>query len=411
MPHVVKFSGGRSSGMLLFTLLENGILNSKRGDVIVFNNTSCEHPHTYDFVLECKLASERYRIPFFTVEFQTYEDARNGEWTRLPAYRLVNDKPWSLDNPNGFHWKGEVFEELMSWSGFVPNQFRRICTANMKLEATRHFLRDWLAGGDGIPHLGHFGSHPRIDSRAMYARHVRNRGSVPEEIYVAKKSYAWNRPHFRPEQMYASFSNVWRPIENSELSGKRLGKKAIFGEGGVEYVALVGLRGDEALRVGRVRDRNSGPEASGYEGEHVYMPLADMHVAKKDVNAFWDRQGWDLALPRDSSLSNCVFCFLKGVSNLKSVHSALETAMDGDGLPGYGSLRDTPCDIGWWKRMEKLYGRDLAAEGRETRVQVPNDFLGFFGTKGGFSYEILSNSNEQDFEKFGDELLPCDCTE
>ena len=44
LPHVVKFSGGRSSGMLLFALLENGLLDASRGDVIVFNNTSAEHP-------------------------------------------------------------------------------------------------------------------------------------------------------------------------------------------------------------------------------------------------------------------------------------------------------------------------------------------------------------------------------
>ena len=30
LPHVVKFSGGRSSGMLLFMLLENGFINQKR---------------------------------------------------------------------------------------------------------------------------------------------------------------------------------------------------------------------------------------------------------------------------------------------------------------------------------------------------------------------------------------------
>ena len=88
LPHVVKFSGGRSSGMLLFTLLENGLLNRERGDVIVFNNTSAEHPDTYQFVRDCMCAAQRYGIPFFQVEFQTYEDVRRGEWTRLPSYRL-----------------------------------------------------------------------------------------------------------------------------------------------------------------------------------------------------------------------------------------------------------------------------------------------------------------------------------
>ena len=103
--------------MLLFTLLENRILDANRRDVIVFNNTSAEHPGTYRFARDCKKVSSRYGIPFFWVEFQTYEDARNGEWTRLPSYRLVNDQPKSPDNPDGFHWRGEVFEELLSWSG------------------------------------------------------------------------------------------------------------------------------------------------------------------------------------------------------------------------------------------------------------------------------------------------------
>ena len=105
LPHVVKFSGGRSSGMLLFALLENRLLDPDRGDVIVFNNTASEHPGTYRFAKDCKEASTRFGVPFFWVEFQTYEDSRNGEWTRLPSYRLVNDKPRSEENPDGFHWR------------------------------------------------------------------------------------------------------------------------------------------------------------------------------------------------------------------------------------------------------------------------------------------------------------------
>ena len=411
LPHVVKFSGGRSSGMLLFTLLENHILNAERGDVIVFNNTSCEHPYTYDFVRDCRNASMSYGIPFFMVEFQTYEDARNGEWTRLPAYRLVNDFPWAPDNPDGFHWKGEVFEELMSWSGFVPNRFRRICTASMKLETTRFFLRDWFACKETIPRLGHFGPSSRINGKAMYARHIRNRGKVPEEIYMAKKRYAWGRPHIRPKQRFALFSDAWRPITNNVLEGKALGEKAVFGNEGVEYVAFVGLRADEPLRVARVKERNNGPEASGYEGEHVYMPLVEMQVAKDDVNAFWDQQEWDLALPQESCLSNCVFCFLKGVSNLRSAYRHTETEKVGSGPPGYGPLHDTPCDVEWWKRMEKTYGRDLVAEGREIRAELTHDFLGFFGTNGEFSYEVLTTADDSTLESFSDELLPCECTE
>lgn len=411
LPHVVKFSGGRSSGMLLLTLLANGILKSERGDVVVFNNTSSEHPRTYEFVRECKTATEHHGIPFFLVEFQTYEDARKGEWTRLQSYRLVNDEPWSENNPDGFHWRGEVFEELMSWSGFVPNQFRRICTTKMKLGTTRLFLRDWLACNASIPRLGHFGSTSRIDSKAMYARHQRTGGNVPEEIYIAKKRYGWSRPYVRPEQRYDEFSGAWGTFDNTSLRGKSHGNLAVFGKGGVEYVAFVGLRADEPARVGRVKERNNGPEASGYEGEHVYMPLVDMHVAASDVNTFWDRQKWGLSLPPDSGLSNCVYCFLKGGPTLRKVHREMAAAMKQDALSGYGSLDGTPCDVAWWQRMEEGYGRDLEAENREIQSELEHDFLGFFGAGTRFTYRVLAEGDEAKLAAFDDSLLPCDCTD
>ena len=411
LPHVVKFSGGRSSGMLLLTLLANGILKAERGDVVVFNNTSSEHPRTYDFVRECKAVTEQHGIPFFLVEFQTYEDARKGEWTRLSSYRLVNDQPWSDDNPDGFHWKGEVFEEVMSWSGFVPNQFRRICTTNMKLGATRLFLHDWLACKESIPRLGHFGATSRIDGKAMYAKHRRNGGGVPENIYIAKKRYGWSRPFARPEQHYGDFSPALGPIDNGSLKGKSQGDAAVFGKGGVEYLAFVGLRADEPARVGRVKERNSGPEASGYEGEHVYMPLVDMHVAGADVNTFWNRQEWDLSLPPDSGLSNCVYCFLKGGSTLRKVHREMEGAKKQDAPPGYGQLGGTPCDVAWWRRMEEDYGRDLVAEERVLQSELAHDFLGFFGAGSRFSYRMLAEADEAELAEFDDSLLPCDCTD
>ena len=411
LPHVVKFSGGRSSGMLLLTLLANDLLSRQRGDVVVFNNTSSEHPRTYDFVRECKAATEEHGIPFFLIEHQTYEDARRGEWTRLQSYRLVNDRPWSEDNPDGFHWRGEVFEELLSFSGYVPNQFRRSCTSNMKLLPTRQFLRDWLACKNSIPRLGHFSSEPRVDAEAMYARHRRNGGETPKEIYTAKKRYGWNRPHFRPEQHFADFSSAWTKFENGRLTGKAYGDLAAFGEEGVEYVAFVGLRADEPARVGRVKERNSGPEASGYEGEHVYMPLVDMHVAAGDVSVFWTHQEWDLMLPPDSGLSNCVYCFLKGGATLRKIHREMSTVRHQEAPTGYSPLADSPCDVTWWQRMEEEYGRDLVAEERVVQSKKKHDFIGFFGAGSQFNYRLLAQADDASLEEFDASVLPCDCTD
>ncbi len=411
LPHVLKFSGGRSSGMLLFTLLEMGVLKAERGDVVVFNNTSCEHPATYRFVSSCKRRVENdYAIPFFLVEFQTYEDARRGEWTRIPSYRLVNDKPCSGSNPNGFHWRGEVFEELLSHDAYVPNQFRRTCTATLKLEVSRMFLQDWLAGKDGILWLGHRGNGSRIDLDTLYKRHESNRGSVPRELFLRKKEYVLGRPPFRPEQRYGDFCTAVTLFSNTSLDGKVFGNTAWFGAGGMEYVTFIGLRGDEQRRLARVAASVHAKSRS--EGEHVYTPFADMGITKGDVSEFWSGRSWDLDLPSDGSLSNCVYCFLKGVGNLDLVHRSMERA-DAQEIEGFGPTSDTPCDIAWWVKMERKYGRDLVAENRRRTGTGDVEFVGFFGASNRFSYDVLSTSRAtgDDLSQYVDSVLPCDCTD
>lgn len=403
LPHVVKFSGGRSSGMLLFLLLENGLLDAERGDVIVFNNTSAEHPNTYRFVHDCMRASRKYGIPFFQIEFQTYEDSRKGEWTRIASYRLVNDRPKSEDNPDGYHWRGEAFEELLSWTGYVPNQFNRICTRHLKLDATRNFLKDWLACKPTIPRLGHYGSSSRIDPDALYRRHLANQGSVPKGIFLKKRQYVWQCPHYRPEQHYADFCPNWKLFNNESLKEQTFGDKAWIGKGGAKYVAVIGLRGDEPHRVQRVSTRDGS--SAGYEGENVYMPLDDMSITKEDVDAFWERQSWDLKPIKNERVSNCVFCFLKGSANLDLVLANLEGA-DSTDEEGFGPLKNTPSDLEWWTKMESDYGRDLDAEGRLHRGDVKR--IGFFGTNS-FGYESIKERKHENSPFVS--MLPCDCTE
>lgn len=413
LPHVVKFSGGRSSGMLLFALLENGFLNQQRGDVVVFNNTSCEHPETYRFVAECKRRVESTGVPFFFVEFQTYEDARQGEWRRIPSYRLVNEQPFSEDNPDGFRWRGEAFEEMLSHKVYLPNKFSRVCTKSLKLETTRMFLRDWFASKKGIPFQGHGQAESLVDLGLLHKRHVQNGGSVPKDILLAKKRFVLGQPTSRPKQNYKDFSWPASTFENEALKGKVFGRKAWFGDGGIEYVAFIGLRGDEQLRVARVETRSSNPHANlGYEGEHVYMPLATIHIDREDVNAFWEQQSWGLNFPGGSVLSNCVYCFLKGVTNLGQVHAAMESEKT-TGQDGFGPTVGTPCDIEWWVNKEREYGRNLEAEKRERTNPDAGDFIGFFGATSGFSYEILTTTtkNGEGLEQFADAVLPCDCTE
>ena len=54
LPHIVSFSGGRSSGTLAFMAAAEGLLQPERGDLVLFANTSAEHPGTYEFAARCK---------------------------------------------------------------------------------------------------------------------------------------------------------------------------------------------------------------------------------------------------------------------------------------------------------------------------------------------------------------------
>lgn len=412
LPHVVKFSGGRTSGMLLFMLLKNGRLRADRGDVVVFNNTSAEHPETYRFVARCKELVERhYEVPFFWVEFQTYEDARRGEWTRLPTYRLVEPVPRSEERPNGYCRKGEAFEEMLSWAGYVPNQHQRICTKNLKLETTRLFLRDWFSGKDGNKRLGHYREGSRLNDEELYERHQRHRGAVPRHIFLQKKAYVRSRPVFRPRQTFSEYSSVTPASRPMPFRNGANGNSSARGANGIDYISFVGLRADEPRRVARVRQRNFEDSNSTAHGdEYVYMPLASLDLTREDVNSFWSEQSWDLNLSDDAGLSNCVYCFLKGAGGLQKVHNELK---NGGVLPEDPSLRNTPCDIRWWVEMESRYGRNIILEEREVRNESQKGIIGFFGLKSGFSYELVAEASRgrKSISGFMDSVLPCDCTE
>ena len=392
--------------MLLFMLLDNGILKPERGDVVVFNNTTAEHPETYKFVAKCKqLVEEKYGVPFFWIEFQTYEDARGGEWTRLPSYRMAQTKSYSDAEPYGYRWKGEAFEEMLSWSGYVPNQFQRTCTKNLKLETTKRFLQDWFSGQDGIEHLGHYGEESRLRDDEMYARHKRHGGGVPKHVFLLKKAYVRSCLVFRPEQSFADYSSVVKADRGGSSESHSQ-------ESGSEYVSFIGLRKDEMHRVARVRKRNlEDVESDGYSGEYVYMPLSSMGIEKKDVDAFWANQEWGLQLPADTGLSNCVYCFLKGAGGLQKVHAELNN--DHSGTAGNGVLSNSPCDLKWWMQMESFYGRNILAEGREIRNKGKVNIIEFFGNRNDFSYRLLAQNGagKADISPYLDTVLPCDCTD
>ena len=414
LPHVIKFSGGRSSGMMLFSLLKEKQLLPERGDVVVFNNTSAEHPATYDFVARCKEECEKeYGIPFFLTEFQTYEDAVSGIYDRVYSYRLVNSQPKSEKNPHGFQWRGEVFEELISWNGYIPNRFGgRICTTFLKLLVSKQFIEDWLSGKETTERLGHFREGRQVDIRDLVNKHTRSGGKTPEDIYSKKKKFSLDRPFIREAQDLKEFTSV------ANLYTPQNGIK--------EYCSLIGLRGDERHRKARMdarrkeeKEGESGSNIFTDENENYYTPLIDAEITKEDVISFWKSQDWDLEFPADKQLSNCVYCFLKGTKNLANLIATDQRKYIPEEKE-FQNVENTPSDINWWIDIEKKYGRDLIAEERETSLDLDagdKAVIGFFGLD--LSYEKIKKQAQKDTGRRRKKVansdiiddLPCDCTD
>ena len=413
IPHVVKFSGGRSSGMLLSILLKSGILNPKRGDVVVFNNTSAEHPATYEFVTDCKKMTEEYGVPFFWIEFQTYEDSVNGEWTRIPTYKLVNSKSFSDKNPHGYKSHGEVFEEMLSLQSYVPNLHRRTCTAIMKIQATRRFLKDWFTIKNEIGRCGHYYEKSMITPKIIEEMHIKNRGNTPKEILLEKKKFLLSCPPHRPAQKFSDYTNANISIYNSQLAqNQNNGRASMSGDDCMEYLSFVGFRADEPRRVAKMLKRNKDADGLiGDDGEHVYAPLAHMGICRENVEEFWRAQSWGLDLPYDTNLSNCVFCFLKGTKNIVELIALQEKDNNAKSKKTL-----SPSNIHWWASMEKKYGRDLVKENRPLKKEhsIKNPIIGFFGVDGRVSYDLLIKRAAEGKQSKGDadyDTMPCDCTD
>lgn len=381
LPHVINVSGGRSSAMMMMKLLNEGTLHADRGDVVLFNNTSAEHPATYRWLERLTNICETYGIPFYWTEFCTYEDKIKGtnEYTRKNAYRLVDSVPYHpTDAPNGYHSKGEVFEEMVSVRAHLPNRFSRTCTAYMKVGVSVNFLHDWLNDSPHITRLGHHGNAAKITIDDWYDKHLSYGGKLSKDEVATKREFINQCPFFRPMQRFDQFSSV--------------GKKHHVKDGGDSYLRLVGIRADEQPRI--LRMKMSKKQHPG----HLYLPLVDWSITKQDVIAYWAGAGRiDCDLPTDTQKSNCVYCFMKGPRVL------------GELAKGDGGRADTPNDLGWWIALENRYKRYFD---KKTFDHIDKAGYGFFGE------HLLDDPNRNDYTTIGKSIpdadlgeMPCECVD
>lgn len=114
-PAVVSFSGGRTSGLMLRRMLNEGL----RPDVhVLFANTGKEREETLQFVHECET---RWNAKVTWLE-----------WDAASKVREVTFETASRD--------GRPFAELIAKRRVPPNPVARYCTQELKIRV----MRDWM---------------------------------------------------------------------------------------------------------------------------------------------------------------------------------------------------------------------------------------------------------------------------
>lgn len=412
LPHILSFSGGRSSAALAFMAADEGLLRPERGDLLLFANTSAEHPGTYEFAAECKSRIEsEFGLPFLWLESCTVEDAWRGEYWRRDSYRLVKSIPIE-DDPEGYRSSGEVFEELLSWQGMLPNPHSRTCTAKLKLYPSHKLLADWIGGTLGPAHAGHHwpAEDHELGANLVCAEqfadgYVRRGGSAPREQALRRAAHLASLPSQRSAQRFADFTDVPLDDRESDVRDELVVEPRPAPMRGLEaaqHVRLLGLRADEPRRVDRVLLRclyAEGATTAGCTvktqppGERPYFPLHHAGIDADAVAAYWRGRDFDLDIPPGAG--NCSFCFMKGTKQL------VELSATPDPRRSLG----TPSDIGWWAEIEQ---RHMRTEPRRNGDGIST--FGFFGVNAG-TFDDLAQGSTDGLSRYEQGTPACDCTD
>ena len=271
----INFSGGRSSGYMLYRILQAHGGEIPEHAKVVFCNTGKEREETLEFVRQCE---QSWGVEIAWLEFEYIPEPKEGE--HKYSHREVTFETAARN--------GEPFADLLEHLYMIPTPMTRTCTKELKVATVERYLR-------------------------------RTVGVLP-----------------------AKARNV------------------------------IGIRYDEPTRWRKMLK----------EGCSTDYPLVLAKVARAEVDAFWQRNNFDLAI--SSVYSNCDLCFLKGKKAIVA------------------SIRAEPWRADWWIAQE-----DRAKEWpRAKRLDKPH--IAYFMDNHTYRDLKLIATSNQEFD-FGDDTPIADC--
>jgi len=180
-PTCISFSGGRTSGYMLYKILEAHNMSLPKDAIVCFANTGKEDEATLKFVNDCSI---NWKVVIHWLEF------RNDE----PAFVQVNYKTASRN--------GEPFEAVINkYQPYLPNGRARYCSSQMKTRTMHRYLKS-IGWEEWNTFIGIRADEPRRVSKFRANPHPENKNEticlplVPENINSKIVGEFWKNQSF-----------------------------------------------------------------------------------------------------------------------------------------------------------------------------------------------------------------------
>lgn len=123
--HIVSFSGGQTSGLMLRKLMDANAKNFDSMFEVCFDNTGKEYDETLDFVHDVET---KWSVPITWLEYCR----KDGEH----SFKVVDYFTATRRNSS----RGP-FDEMLEWAGTLPNVRGRGCSGQLKVRTTKRYLQ------------------------------------------------------------------------------------------------------------------------------------------------------------------------------------------------------------------------------------------------------------------------------
>jgi 3'-phosphoadenosine 5'-phosphosulfate sulfotransferase (PAPS reductase)/FAD synthetase len=139
-PFVISFSGGRTSGLMLYKILEAHGGKMPEQSRVVFCNTGKEREETLRFVERCSL-EWGVEITWLEYRWHKFSTPKVHEYKNGNTRDVRGEHRFEIVNYATASRNGEPLEQAIIARQYLPNVIARFCTVECKIRTTQRYLK------------------------------------------------------------------------------------------------------------------------------------------------------------------------------------------------------------------------------------------------------------------------------